>query len=201
MPSPPHFRAGPMANHRSRPCGPHPRGGLPLTQPTVRYYKLCLLLRHDPSRRRSGHRPDTARCHCALLEQTPPRFRRTRPQRLPPGPELLRTQRLGPTRPARPLCRRLRRQHLPPSHRLAHRPLRLGRNLPGTLPRRLTLRHGGSPAHPRRPCRRGLGAPPVTRTARYAAARDHSQIFFFITQRSFVPLRQGPSGPSMLGFP
>jgi hypothetical protein len=35
-----------MANNRSRPCGPRPRGGLPLTQPTVRYYKPCLPLRH-----------------------------------------------------------------------------------------------------------------------------------------------------------
>ena len=37
-----------MANHRSRPCGPRPRGGLPMTQPSVRYYKLGLPLRHKP---------------------------------------------------------------------------------------------------------------------------------------------------------
>ena len=70
--------------------------------------------------------------------------------------------------------------------------------LSGTLPCLLPLRHGRPPALPRRLRRRGLGAPPVTRAA--APRRPGSLPTSSFTQRSYVPLRQGPSGPSMLGF-
>jgi hypothetical protein len=286
MPLPPHFRAGPMANHRSRPCGPRPRGGLPLTQPTVLYYKLCLLLRHGPSRRpHSGPTPrfrapvtrntgsDATRSTstplaASSLASTPtpvtgpskslalpaatfasesnclvPRFfaryaehaaeaedaftvpdwdRSVCPAcclayretlfAFPPPPLLntfvakaradgVRTIVLAPLAVTAPYWHKLLRASIVPDPKGYHRvrssfalkdsdlpgqlalfavdfandtcrrrpgslaaPLRFGRNLPGALPRRLTLRHGRSPAHPRRPCRRGLGAPPVTRT-------------------------------------
>ena len=139
-----------MANHRSRPCGPRPRGGLPMTQPSVRYYKLGLPLRHKP------RSPGSIRTTNAWLSPRPVTHQHV--------------TRARPTSPGTPrpfYCTRpsatLSALHRPIGS--GHRPAARSRTLgPPAHARRtlLFLRLGPAPAARLGSCNMGLGTQPAT---------------------------------------